>query len=302
MEQRCYFVNSRGILKSCSFHSANPQSSCNNDNGYLINMIQSDKMFHGMSIYVCSDLLFFFVSQILPHIKHRFVLVSGDSDLTVPKEALVPDLFSILIKSSFLLKWFAQNTRVQRHPLICQLPIGLDFHTISTNPTSPWKLDEESHLPGQQELVLVNIRENMIPFHERPRQIYINYSLSNDRFEERRKALEEIPPELLQVNNDFIKRTPNWNIISNIAFVLSPCGNGLDCHRTWETLCLGAIPIVRNTFFSDMYRDLPVLIVNEWTDINQQLLDKTIEDFKHREFNYKKLALGYWVRKIQKAQ
>jgi hypothetical protein len=51
-------------------------------------MLQSNKMFNGMSIYVCSDLLHFFVNKILPKINKRFILVTGDSDLCVPREAL----------------------------------------------------------------------------------------------------------------------------------------------------------------------------------------------------------------------
>ena len=29
--------------------------------------------------------------------------------------------------------------------------------------------------------------------------------------------------------------------------VISPMGNGLDCHRTWEALYLGVIPLVRGS-------------------------------------------------------
>lgn len=57
MENLCYFVNSRGLLKSCNFHSTNPKSSCNDDTGYLFKM--TNRMFDGMSIYVCSDLVKF---------------------------------------------------------------------------------------------------------------------------------------------------------------------------------------------------------------------------------------------------
>ena len=64
MEDECYFVCSRGILKSCTIHSENPKSSCNNDNTYLINMLNSYKMKNSMSIYVCSDLLKYFVKNI----------------------------------------------------------------------------------------------------------------------------------------------------------------------------------------------------------------------------------------------
>ena len=118
MENLCYFVNSRGILKSCDFYSKNPKSSCNNDTSYLLEM--TNHMFHGMSVYVCSDLLKFFVNHILHKINKKFVLVSGDSDLCVPKEALNSHEFNTLINSPFLLKWFLQNTQVQNNPFRCQ--------------------------------------------------------------------------------------------------------------------------------------------------------------------------------------
>jgi hypothetical protein len=73
----------------------------------------------------------------------------------------------------------------------------------------------------------------------------------------------------------------------------------MDCHRTWETLCLGAIPIVKAPNFTKLFEDLPVLIVNNWSDINQELLDRTINNFKSKNFNYKKLKLSYWINKIR---
>lgn len=60
MENNCYFVCSIGLLKSCTFHSPKPISSCPTDVKYLYNMLQSVKMFNCMSICVCSDLLRFF--------------------------------------------------------------------------------------------------------------------------------------------------------------------------------------------------------------------------------------------------
>jgi hypothetical protein len=43
MENNCYFVSSRGLLKSCSFHSPKPVSSCPTDIKYLLNMIKPTK-------------------------------------------------------------------------------------------------------------------------------------------------------------------------------------------------------------------------------------------------------------------
>jgi hypothetical protein len=49
------------------------------------------------------------------------------------------------------------------------------------------------------------------------------------------------------------------------VFVPSPRGNGLDCHRTWEALYLGAIPVVTaGTLAPELVRGLPILEVPDW--------------------------------------
>jgi hypothetical protein len=299
MENNCYFVSSRGILKSCNFHSSNPTSSCNNDNIYLIEMI-NNKMFDGMSIYVCSDLLKYFVNNILSKIQHTFVLVSGDSDLCVPIEALSQRETIQLINSPYLLKWFVQNTRIQNNDKIVQMPIGLDYHTIFNNPNCNWSLPEENKLPLEQEKILQHIINNSNPFYERITKIYVNFSLSNDRFKQRKISLETIPKDLMEINQQFIPRTENWKKMSQYSFILSPFGVGMDCHRTWEALCLGCIPIICAPNFRKIFKDLPVLIVNDWNEINEKLLNETIDLFKDKKFNYDKLTLQYWKNKIQK--
>jgi len=84
MENECYFVCSRGLLKSCDFHSPNPMSSWCYDKEYLDKMLNENQMFDGMSIYICTDLILYFIDNILPHIPTTFYLVMGDSDATVP--------------------------------------------------------------------------------------------------------------------------------------------------------------------------------------------------------------------------
>jgi hypothetical protein len=255
-------------------------------------------MFDGMSIYVCSDLLKFFVNTIMPKINKKFVLVSGDSDLSVPREAISLKELNYLISSSYLIKWFAQNTQMQGHPKIFQMPIGLDYHTISNNPSINWKLPEEGRLPGEQEMILVKMRESMATFYERIPKIYVHFSKSSDRFGDRKNSVATIPRNLLEINETFTPRTITWNNTIRYSFVLSPFGNGMDCHRTWEALCLGCIPIVKAPNFKTLFEDLPVLIVNDWNEVTQELLDNTIQVFKTKEFKYEKLQLNYWVKQI----
>ena len=38
-------------------------------------------------------------------------------------------------------------------------------------------------------------------------------------------------------------------------------GNGEDCHRTWEAVLLGSIPIVRPSGIGNLYKDAPILIL-----------------------------------------
>ena len=50
--------------------------------------------------------------------------------------------------------------------------------------------------------------------------------------------------------------------------------------------------------FKKMFEDLPVLVVNNWGEITEELLHQTIELFKTKEFNYEKLKLSYWKNMI----
>ena len=91
-------------------------------------------------------------------------------------------------------------------------------------------------------------------------------------------------------------------VLGRHRFVLSPRGNGLDAHRTWEALLVrlktrvvhlactspasrlhlactspaspqvGTIPIVRSSALDELYEALPVLVVRDWTDVTPALL------------------------------
>jgi hypothetical protein len=54
-------------------------------------------------------------------------------------------------------------------------------------------------------------------------------------------------------------------------FVLSPPGNGPDCHRTWEALYLGATPIVLRNSWPFLNHDVPVLVVENWSHLKKAL-------------------------------
>lgn len=69
---------------------------------------------------------------------------------------------------------------------------------------------------------------------------------------------------------------PPENFYSQIAkskYVLSPEGTGIDCHRIYESIYLGAIPILKTSELDFFYQFLPVVIVNSWDEITQEYLE-----------------------------
>lgn len=91
------------------------------------------------------------------------------------------------------------------------------------------------------------------------------------------------------------RRYPLW---------LSPRGNGLDCHRTWEALYLDAIPIVWHSTLDSLYVNLPIIIIHDWKEINEEFLRKKLNEIARNKlqqpsiYQYEKLRNIFWHRLI----
>lgn len=82
-------------------------------------------------------------------------------------------------------------------------------------------------------------------------------------------------------------------------FVLSPPGNGIDCHRTWEALWCGSIPICKHGVLIDSFaKTLPILAVEDWSLLTEELLNIIWDEFQTRVFNYEKITFSYWKTRI----
>ena len=94
-----------------------------------------------------------------------------------------------------------------------------------------------------------------------------------------------------------------YNKWQNFKFVLSPRGAGIDCHRTWEVLAVGRIPIVLSSAIDELYEDLPIVVVKSWDGINKEFLQKQydiyLQKVKNNNYNMKKLSLEYWTNVIE---
>ena len=291
-EEKCNFMSSRGIMRSCNIYSNKPmiKSSIKKLIGY-----DFTKGFEGCSIYICTSAIPVFVNEI-DKIKYRFILVTGDADESCPVDLFTNDTFNSFIENYKIIHWYAQNC-VIKHKKMTQLPIGLDYHTMSNNNHHKWG---NYQTPMKQEIVLSGISNNSLPFWERKLKCYSNFHFNINSYD-RGDAINSIDKNLVDYETHQIKRDETWNKMTSYCFIISPHGNGLDCHRTWEALHLGCIPIVKKSSLDNMYDNLPVLIVNEWSDININLLNSTINKFRNIKdnFDYDKLRLEHWVSKIK---
>lgn len=90
----------------------------------------------------------------------------------------------------------------------------------------------------------------------------------------------------------------NWKTIKEGVFVISPPGNGIDCHRTWEALVLGLIPIVLRTdvLYDDIIQRLGGKVVNDYSEVTVEKLD----EWASGEYNVElaqDLTSEYWINR-----
>jgi hypothetical protein len=298
-EANVFFVNSRGILKSCDIKSAAPQSSSSNI-AHLLHLKDAENQHPNMTIYISTEAIINFIITILDNITVPFILVSGDSDIIVPDE-INPELLTKLLENPYLVKWAAQNCSSKKYSKMMEIPIGLHYHFLAGSPgDGGWHPASEHASPINQEKALIDIAGPAPHWSNRICKAYTNAHHRLDRFGDRAAALQEIPADLLVAEPTLLPRSESFKKFTEYAFVVSPFGHGYDCHRTWEALCCGSIPIIRGPHLKDIFEDLPVLRVEKWSDVTAELLQKTIEDFSTRQFKYEKLSLSYWINKIKK--
>jgi hypothetical protein len=263
MEHECSIVSSRGLLKSCNIYNTIINSSDVRLEKEQYLAIQKNDI-----VYVNSSALENFFHNIYPFIKEPFILVSGDSDVSVI------NLYNI--NDTKIIHWYAQNLLTQ-HPKATIIPI-------------------------EQEKMLCNIKNKANPLCERYFACYSNFHHSIWGIGERgdrKEAISLIDKKIVYFEPSFVTREMSWDIQSKFIFVLSPKGGGYDCHRTWEALCLGCIPIVKTSPLDPLYDNLPVCIVESWSDVNETFLTNYLTSIQNKTFHYEKLLLEYWVNLIK---
>lgn len=208
-----------------------------------------DKINNKRKIFCYSQLLndkfFDKLIELLKNMVNPFILVFHNSDYSFENTHTI--LFE---KLDLLENIYTQNMNVV-HSNVLPLPIGLA--------NKQWTHGNEYIY---KEVYEMNICKS--------NNIYFNFNINTNK--EKRQLCYDIFKNKLQWNST--KDYKNYLIeLKSCKFAICPEGNGLDTHRLWECLYMNTIPICLYNKFVHFYSQyFPIIIVNNWNDLNIEKL------------------------------
>lgn len=252
-----------------------------------------------VSVYINGFDLDLFYSWGLPFVRKKIVLVTGDCDNDVDANYR----FGSPLDHPKVVALHAQNLDID-DPRAHPFPIGLDFHTARNRTRHLWTVDASSS-PGQQETDIMRVSQAAKPFAERTHGTLVSFSLGTKWIPRSHCVvrLKQVPSSYLP--SEPIPRADFWALMADYQFVASPVGCGYDCHRTWEALALGAVPIImRIPTLSPLFSDLPVWEVDDYVEVTPEALrakeKEVTEGLATNRYNFEKLTVDWWRKDVQK--
>lgn len=102
----------------------------------------------------------------------------------------------------------------------------------------------------------------------------------------------------IKINKKRIGFKSYFEDLNNSKFVLCPRGNGLDTHRYYETVLMGAIPIVESSTLDSIYNTSTSLILPSFENLNETMLKSPQAYIKDMNFSKNIIYMEYWLKKI----
>jgi hypothetical protein len=246
-----------------------------------IQIIEKEIIENSYSFFIKPDWINYFCEIIMPYINHPFILVTHNSDHTVGPVNYNYNHVHMncnyeILNNKYLINWYGVNMLPNEKGI--NLPIGLE--------NTCWKgYDYNTCLKN------VNNKKQFL--------LYFNFNNTNPL---RKKIRSQI------LANGFIENKQcQWeqyiHELSQYKFCISPPGNGIDCHRHWECIYVGTIPIIltnENDPIYNYFKNLPILFVEDYSIITPDFLEIQFEKFKNKSFDLDITKLKYWKNKFAK--
>lgn len=188
----------------------------------------------------------FLPKQQLKFPRWNLIIHNGDLD---------PQFSDMQTLSSYFGKVFSVNWTGPRH-IAMPIPIGLENRILRRN-----------GIPWEYKFLRWRYKNS-----ERSNLLLVAFKSENNLRERGQLAerFREFPGVLCLT--EFIAPFKYKKIVTHSKFVLSPPGNGIDCHRTWEAIYLNSRPIVLSRAWPFLSEESPALAVQDWSELDLENL------------------------------
>lgn len=254
-----------------------------------------------MVYYVKLDWIGNFVRNILPMLRNPIILVTACSDMT-PQHCF-PKETQLLLQSSLICQWWAENNDIVGSEKVHSLPCGLgSCHSLKN---TGWEmLEREEFLLTLRKNIISSVtkKHNRILCRWRPRIKNVAGANKVERGRATQWAQSSAAQDLCDVITEELDGKRYLELVHEYAFILCPNGNGIDpSPRVWEALVLGTVPIIKSSTLDDAYSRLPCLIVRDWEDITPELLNEKGKELLREVLDENilyKLSMDFWENLI----
>ena len=224
----------------------------------------------GQVVFIKTDLVPMFFENVMPKIRHGVKIITHNSAIGIDLNHLQ------FLDNRGVEYWYAQNANI-RHEKLISIPLGLA--------NKRWEHGN-----------IIDIEKVMKSHTDKQHMVYMNFDIKTN-------SDERLRVHDLFAEEDFVYSAPKKPFVDYLKdlksskFSLSPQGMGVDCHRIWESILVGTIPIVKDCQNISFYKDMPILVVDDWNDVSQTFLEKEYEKIRS-DWNDSKLFLDYWSEEI----
>jgi len=221
--------------------------------------------------FVKTDLVPYFFRDIVPNLKHDIKIITHNSALGIDQR------YSVFLNDPRIIRWYAQNANFD-HPKLESVPLGI----------------ANRHWPhGNIEQIEEAKKQNNLKDY----LVYMNFDVKTNP-KKRQKILGMFENKDYVLRGDKKPFKEYLTDLSRSKFTISPPGHGIDCHRIWESIAVGTIPIVENCHNISFHRKCPIMIVDDWSVITKEYLEYKYEFYTSSLYNSDTIFLDYWIKKI----
>tara|TARA_R100000008_G_scaffold84500_1_gene72044 strand:- start:3923 stop:4744 length:822 start_codon:yes stop_codon:yes gene_type:complete len=221
-------------------------------------------------IFIKTDFVSHFFTNVLPEIDYKVKIITHNSALGIDFGYLQ------FLDNRKVTSWHAQNANILHYKLN-SIPLG-----VANKRWAHGNIDIIEEVSTSDEN-----KENLA---------YMNFDISTNS-----NTRSEV--HNLFSDQSYVYCAPKKSFgeylkdLKSSKFCISPQGRGVDCHRIWESILMRTIPIVKDCQNISFYRDMPILIIDDWAQIDEKFLEEEYEN-KINKWDDSKLFMDHWIKEI----